>query len=254
MPLVQRIMNSCVHRSTGVTPAEIIFSNAIDLDRGIFLEHIPEGVDTRLSHWMAEMRTAQAKVISIARSNLTKHAEIHMQTQPTNLSEFPINSYVLVEHRHNSLRKGPKNKLLPYRKGPMRVVNSQGSKYVLQDLVTKKNKDYHVKRLVHFNYDPEVHNPLTFALKDETDMFEIDKITHIRGNPSGPKKNLQFKVHWKNEEKTTMEPWRVVRNTVALNKFLQNHKKEEVKQLLPNNVEVEEVSDTDSDSDSESLE
>jgi hypothetical protein len=47
----------------------------------------------------------------------------------------------------------------------MREVNSTGSKYVLQDLVTRKNKDYHVKRIVPFNFDPEVHDPLKFALK-----------------------------------------------------------------------------------------
>lgn len=253
MPLVQRIMNSSIHRSTGVTPAEIIFGNAIDLDRGLFLDHIPEGTSTRLSLWMADMRKAQAKIIAIAKANLTRHAEIHMQTEPINPTEFPINSYVLVEHRHNSLRKGPKSKLLPYRKGPMRVVNSSGSKYVLQDLVTKRNKDYHVKRLVPFNFDPEVQDPMKFALKDETDMFEIEKITHIRGNPSGLKKNLQFKVHWKNQSQATMEPWRVVRNTVALNNFLRNHRKEEVRQLLPNNVEIEQDSDTESDSETEEL-
>ena len=250
IPLVQRIMNSCVHRTTGVTPAEIIFSNAIDLDRGIFLEHLPQGnPKTKLSKWMADMRKAQANIIAIAKKNLKKHDEVHMLTQPINPTTFPINSYVLVEHRHNSLRKGPKSKLLPYRKGPMRVVNSHGSKYVLQDLVTKRNKDYHVKRLVSFNFDPEVHDPLKFALKDETNMFEIEKITHIRGNPNGLKSQLQFKVHWKNDPKTTMEPWRVVRNTIALQTFLSNHKKEAVRNLLPNNVELEQEDETDSDSD-----
>jgi hypothetical protein len=110
-----------------------------------------------------------------------------------------------------------------------------------------------VKRLVPFNFDPEVQDPMKFALKDETDMFEIEKITHIRGNPSGLKKNLQFKVHWKNQSQATMEPWRVVRNTVALNNFLRNHRKEEVRQLLPNNVEMEQDSDTESESETEEL-
>ena len=133
----------------------------------------------------------------------------------------------------------------------MRVINSHGSKYVLQDLVTKRNKDYHVKRLIPFNFNPEVHNPLKFALKDEVNFFEIEKITHIRGNPNGLEKNLQFKVHWKYDNKTTMEPWRVVRNTVALQEFLKNHKKEEVRNLLPNNVEIDTDSDSGLDTDDE---
>jgi transposase InsO family protein len=248
IPLVQRIINSCEHRITGVTPAEILFGNAVDLDRGIFLEYVPDDTPQKLSHWMADMRKVQAKIINIARGNLTRHAEMHMQTEPINLTEFAINSYVLVEHRHNSLRKGPKSKLLPYRKGPVRVVNAIGSKYTVQDLVTKRNKDYHVKRLVQFNYDPEIHDPLTYALRDETELFAIDRITHIRGNPEGPKANIHFKVHWKNETKTTMEPWRVVRNTAALQTFLADHKKESVRQLIPKNVEIEQDSDTDSDS------
>lgn len=253
LPLVQRIMNSCTHRLTGVTPAEILFGNAIDLDRGIFLEYKPDDSPIRLSKWMEDMRKVQTQIINIARKNLTKHDEVHMNTEPTaELTEYPVNSYVLVQHRHNSLRKGPKSKLLPYRKGPMRVVNSNGSKYTLQDLVTKRNKDYHVTRLVQFNFDAEKQDPLKYALKDETTLFLVDKISHIRGNPKGPKKGLQFKVHWHNDPVTTMEKWRTVRNTEALQKFLMNHKNEAVRQLLPNNVEMEQDSDTDSDSNSDS--
>lgn len=189
-PLVQRIMNSCEHRLTGVTPAEVIFGNAINLDKGIFLDYVPGDEETKLSKWMNDMRKVQATIINIARKNLSQHAELHMQTEPTDLTEFPINSYVLVEHRHNSLRKGPKSKLLPYRKGPMREVNSVGSKHVLQDLVTKKNKDYHVSRLVQFNFDPALSDPLTFALRDEIGYAQIEKISHMRGNPKGPKNNL----------------------------------------------------------------
>jgi hypothetical protein len=46
-------------------------------------------------------------------------------------------------------------------------------------------------------------------------------------------------------------PWRVVRSTVALHTFLRNHKKEEVRQLQPNNVELEQDSDTESDNELE---
>jgi hypothetical protein len=87
------------------TPVDIIFDNAIDLDRGIFLDHILEGAVPRLSQWMTNMRTAQAKIIAIAKQNRSRHAEIHMQTEPINPSEYPVNSYVVVEHRHSSLRK-----------------------------------------------------------------------------------------------------------------------------------------------------
>ena len=122
LPLVQRIINSSTHKTTGVAPAEILFGNATELDRGIILERNPsENKTVRLSRWITDMLKAQHKVIAIAKSNLSQHDEIHMKTAPTVYSEFPINSYVLVEHRSNSLRKGPSSKLLPYLKGPMRV-------------------------------------------------------------------------------------------------------------------------------------
>jgi transposase InsO family protein len=37
LPLVQRILISEVHDSIGVSPAQLLYGNAIDLDRGIFL-------------------------------------------------------------------------------------------------------------------------------------------------------------------------------------------------------------------------
>lgn len=46
LPLVQRIMNASIHSSIGVAPATIIFGNGIDLDRGIYLDHLP-GVSSK---------------------------------------------------------------------------------------------------------------------------------------------------------------------------------------------------------------
>ena len=35
LPFVQRIMNSSVHGSTGVSPGNLLFGNRLDLNRGI---------------------------------------------------------------------------------------------------------------------------------------------------------------------------------------------------------------------------
>ena len=37
LPLVQRIINSTVHESIGVSPAQIIFGNALNLNRGFII-------------------------------------------------------------------------------------------------------------------------------------------------------------------------------------------------------------------------
>ena len=57
LPLVQRILNSSVNESIGVSPAQILFGNAVTLDRGIFLPQNvnEEGNKIALSKWSADM-------------------------------------------------------------------------------------------------------------------------------------------------------------------------------------------------------
>jgi hypothetical protein len=249
-PLVQRIINSSTHWVTGVSPAKILFGNAIDLDRGIFLEHIPGTPTEKMSTWTSKMLDIQNKVMNIARTKLQEKDKIHMQTDSITWSEFQIGSYVLVEHR-NTFRKGPKNKLLPYLKGPMRVINSRGSRYTLQDLITMRNKEYHVKRLRPFNIDPSTQDPLKYALRDDGLTYEVDKILQISSQSSKAKKDLKFKVKWIGLKEETWEPWSNLRRLQALQDFLINHRQDWVRNLRNKNIisEGEMTRDSDSDED-----
>jgi hypothetical protein len=187
--------------------------------------------------------------MNVARIKLQEKDKIHMQTYNKERTEFEVGSYVLVEHR-NPLRKGPKNKLLPYLKGPLRVINSRGSKYTLQDLATMRNKDYHVKRLRIFNYDPETQNPLKYALRDDGYIFEVEKIVQISSKTSKNKKDLRFKVKWVDSQEETWEPWSNLRRLNALQDFLRNHRLEWVRKLADKNIVSEEgIMDRDEDSD-----
>ena len=47
VPLVQRIINSSIHASTGYTPTQLIFGNFIDLNKGFLLENIQSGQQSR---------------------------------------------------------------------------------------------------------------------------------------------------------------------------------------------------------------
>ncbi len=38
LPLVQRIMNVSTHKTTGYSPARLLFNNGVDLDRGTPLQ------------------------------------------------------------------------------------------------------------------------------------------------------------------------------------------------------------------------
>jgi hypothetical protein len=254
LPLVQRICNSSIHWSTGVTPASIVFGNAIDLDR-TFLNGIrntnPGGDTTRsntnlqdsmpdpyedtarnIGEWMSKMLAEQARIIDIARKHLNEKDEIHLRTKKsTDKTEFPIDSYVLLEYA-NPYRKGPPSKLLPYLQGPLRVVNHTNDIYTIQNLVTLKCQDVHVTRLRPFTFDPTTQNPIQFALRDSSDMQEVQKITDIKGKPNGRKTGLLFLVHWIGFAEPTWEPWKTVRQTEALRDFLTTHENADVQRLV----------------------
>jgi hypothetical protein len=240
VPVVRRIMNSSVHAATGFTPASLIFGNSIDIDRGFLIESTKQPIpDVSYTEWTESLLKTQSTIMDIARQNLSEKDEVHMRTYPTERSDFDIGSYVLVEHRHNSLRRGPRSKLLPFLKGPMRVIAKHENTYTLQDIVNMRQYDYHIKNLRVFNFDPETQNPLTYALKDDGSMFQVERVSKHKGDPKKSKKQLFFLVHWVGEEEPTWEPWTNVRRTVKLHEYIQNHTKLIVRNLLPANFSVD---------------
>ena len=64
VPLVQRILNTEVHSSTGVSPAELLFGSSIALTRGLFSPtNITENIEANLSDWTAKLLYCKANSI-----------------------------------------------------------------------------------------------------------------------------------------------------------------------------------------------
>ena len=63
LPLVQRILNSEVHDSIGVSPAQLLYGNAIDLDRGIFLPFDAVPKESNLSKFTQNMLSTQNRLL-----------------------------------------------------------------------------------------------------------------------------------------------------------------------------------------------
>ena len=63
VPLVQRIMNSQVHQSIGVSPLQLMYGNAVDVDRKLFRnedvssmrEEVQSMNDLRYREWTDSM-------------------------------------------------------------------------------------------------------------------------------------------------------------------------------------------------------
>ena len=89
--------------------------------------------------------------------------------------------------------------------------------------------DYHIKNLRSFDFDPNTQNPLTYAIKDDGTMYQVDRVTKHKGDPKKAKSQLSFLVHWIG----------YVRRTAQLHKYLRNHTKKAMRDLIPQNFNVE---------------
>ena len=177
LPLVQRIINTSVNESTGVTPADIVFPNGISLDKSLVTEANP----IYISPYILELQKAQARIIEICEQNLREKDKDHLENYPMERTVFENGAYVLAEHRANALRRGPKSKLLPFLRGPLLVKShNELGVYIVQDIVTQKTYDYHVSNLRHFEFDPSSTKPIDIAVTDMPDEFVVENCIAIK--------------------------------------------------------------------------
>jgi len=229
-PLVERIINTQVHSVTKVSPAQIIYGNAIDLDQ-IILRDKNDPIITRhhekmsLSEWTAKMLNAQADIIRIAQQHQEEHDVHHISMHTAERTEFPINSYVLVQYEN--LEHKPPSKIHPYLRGPYQVVNYAGSIYTVRNLVTNKLEDFHVTNIRKFEYDPMTVDPRQIANVDQ-DMIDIHEIIKHTGT-SNRRGQMTFLVRWSDGDET-WEPWSNVRRTEACHAYLEKHN---MKHIIP---------------------
>ena len=241
LPLVQRIMNASTHESIGASPAELLFGNAVNLDRGLFAT--AEASDpklgsqhreqVKLSDWVEKMLMKQTQLIKLAQDTQAKTNSEHMHPTTTRkrkeratqkpISEFRSGQYVLKEYPESRLGKQPPHKLMPNRQGPFLVVNSSGSLVTIKNLVTNKNSTVHMSQLVPFKNDSRHHEPRQVANTDRL-AWDVEKIMAHKGN-SKKVSTLKFLVHWAgfDHSEDTWEPWKELRTNGALHNYLRAH-------------------------------
>jgi transposase InsO family protein len=231
LPLVQRIMNASVHSAIGVSPAQLLFGNSIDLDRGIFVpqeERDEVNSAKPLSPWLSNMLEKQqillAKAQQLQLESDTHHIARHTVSEEE-ITVYPVNSYVLVKYNDR-----PPSKLNTPLKGPMRVIAVDGAKYTLQDLVLDRIQHVHVSKLRPFVYDPVHTDPRVVANK-ERESFDVENILSHTGS-SKKKSEMMFKTTWTgySENEYTFQPWSSLRDNGKLHQYLINNN---LKRLVP---------------------
>jgi hypothetical protein len=229
IPLVRRIMNATPVETLGVSPARIIFGSSLELDRGIVLQgqnvSDPLEIDNpSVKVWLDKALAMQKKIFKYAQLQLFNRDMVHLgERDPGTISEFPIDSFVLLQYP--SALGGdnrPPTKLHMRWQGPYRVVEIKpGHKqYVLQDLVTLKNSIHNVMDLKRFQWDSEFVNPIDVAVANKGE-FHIERILNHRGNWKKVS-TLEFLVRWTgyDESHDLWLPWKELRLTEQLHNYL----------------------------------
>ena len=131
LPMVQRIINSTISTSLGVSPAQIIYGDALNLNRGFIISiEDKEKYDSEviLSEYSKDMIDRQANIIAAAQKSQTQANDSYIASKnekykDIQVTEFPVNSYVLLGYPPTNLKKGPPNKLMMNWQGPYKVIN-----------------------------------------------------------------------------------------------------------------------------------
>ena len=223
-------MNVEVVQSIGVSPARILFGEAVDLDRGILTPNSRLGSHDHgdQTEYMNELIKAQRAVIQYAAKQQGKTDAEHKLTatqaivgEPT---AYQAGSQVLLQYPSSGFTKPrPPHKLLTQLQGPLEVVSNKGHEYTLNNHVTGRETKAHVSRLSNFNYDKTRVNPLAVAARD-TDFELVERILEHRGftgkKGADRRENLQFLVKWANQEEPTWHPWKDFRNNWVVHAYM----------------------------------
>ena len=230
LPFVQRILNSSYSDRLKISSSQLLFGNVLNLDRGIFLpiaERIPSSKP--LSQITSDLLLMQDNLLKASAKELLRTDLLHMTSKEQSMhKEYPVGSYVLVHYRTGL----PPTRLHTFWHGPMRVTKGLNSRFTLLDLITGKEKDYHVSDMKPFVFDPAIIDPLDVARRDHMEFF-IDKILDHRGNLSR-KTEIEFLVHWLHYDDShdSWEPYANLRNTSALHAYLLS---KNLRRLIPAN-------------------
>jgi hypothetical protein len=218
LPIVQRILNAAYSDHTKLSASQLLFGNAINLDRGLFLPPLERPTQGQpLSVHMSKMLQFQDEVMAKARDIFKQSDELHMASFPKlKPTEFIHGSYVLVKYRKGSAP----TRLHTKWKGPLKVLTNNKSEYILFDLITGKQKPYHASDMKPFIFDPLVVNPIDIARRDYLEFF-VEKILGMTGDVKRVT-TLEFHIKWVGYDDThnSYEPWKNLRDLAVLHVYL----------------------------------
>jgi hypothetical protein len=237
LPLIQRIINASENESTGFTPAEIVFGNSVDLDRGFLKPFERKGKKEEPSEFVQKLLKFQDQVVKTCQEKLKNHDQIHKKDQ-TKATVFAVGSYVLVKYPRKDGKLYTPTKQSSRWQGPYVVKEQKGNTYVLENLVSQMRTEVNVKQLKQYIVREGI-NLVDVASRDK-DEYLVEEVIEMRGE-ADPKRlrQIEFLVKWMGYDQSfnTWEPYTGLRNNVKLHEFLRKENKSFLIPLEHRNVE-----------------
>lgn len=238
LPLVQRILNAKRNRVTGLSPAQLLFGNAIDLERDVLQgsqDAVHQGTHSGRQYFQ-RLLGVQAALIAIARERQLAIDQQHVdeRTAPDAIP-FMVGDLVLAQYPNGAMGPRPPTKLHTPLRGPLRIVNIQESRVSVQDLVTLKVEDLHINTIRPYYYSDSSLLPNIVALSD-VQSFVVEDILRHEGDPKRVS-SLRFLVKWLgyDQEDSTWESWKTLRSNIKLHQYLRDIG---LKRLIPKDYRV----------------
>jgi hypothetical protein len=199
-PIAQRIWNSTKHGGRNYTPAEIVFGNAVDLDRTMlchpkysndhdrFCNSDVSTTNAQVDEYMTNLLDIQQTILNTAYKEriIQCHERMHAR-RPQATTEFAISEYVLLKPPERA------NKLEMTWLGPYRIVERKQDAYTIQNIVDGARVTRHVSDLKPFT----TNDPLTAQATAASDLGEFwveSIVSHTPHNPT--RENGRFVVKW----------------------------------------------------------
>ena len=233
LPFAQRIINGSVIKSIGYAPAQILFGNAIDLDRGfvIPLERIKDERTPISGEKVHKMMAAQKLIIEKAQEHLKDRDIKYVTSKPAGQqTEYAVGDPVLLQYPAGlGGARRPPNKLMTRLKGPYEVINAKGANYTLRSYANNKELTTNVHNIELYHHDEEqmsLHDVANLDLQ----LTDVEEVIEHRGvRDDKPKAQWFFCVRWKDTDfpiagnkmdKRNWAPWKDILHNPALHEYL----------------------------------
>lgn len=223
LPLIQRILNSTVHSSIGVSPSRLLYGTHINLNRNLMMDTSKKvgdlNVDVDTPEYIKKFEEAYHRINKAALEVLEDTITKRLEESPIRPDGFEVGDHVLVRPAAGSM--GAVHKLMPVGMGPRLVVAKRGNVYTIKNLINNKTNLYDLSRLEKYNMD-RTEDPLGIASRDQQ-AWPVESILEHTGTYRD-KSKMKFLVKWLNfdESENSWVDWKVAAPLAALTQYVRS--------------------------------